>query len=282
MILVTGGAGRLGFEVVKLLSLDGFEVMTFDLPNVDWSRIEALHGVRVFKGDITNPNQFSIVKQEVDAVIHLAALMPPNSERNRDLTFKMNIQGTKNVLNSFGEVTSIVFASSISTYGITANVSQPIDESRPLAAHDNYSESKIAGEVLIRGAGKPFTILRIAPISVVDLVELPEVVPYRGDQRVEFIYVEDAAQAVRSALNLTGKRETYNIAGGSSWQMKGEEYIERFYRALGVDMDPNFSKEYTATDWYDTRKSAPLNYQNTSFHRLEEKLKALGEEFELR
>ena len=64
--------------------------------------------------------------------------------------------------------------------------------------------------------------------------------------------------------------------------MTGKEYIERFYAALGVEVEPVFSDEYTAVDWYDTEKGAPLGYQRTSFNQLERKLEVLGEELELR
>jgi hypothetical protein len=51
------------------------------------------------------------------------------------------------------------------------------------------------GELLVAKAGNPYTTLRIAPITVADLVELPEIIPYQSEQRVEFIFVEDAAHA---------------------------------------------------------------------------------------
>ena len=74
----------------------------------------------------------------------------------------------------------------------------------------------------------------------------------------------------------------YNIAGGSSWQMTGEEYLTRFYGALGVEVEPNYPEEYTDVDWYDTSKGQHLGYQRTSFNKFEERLIAIGEELGLR
>ncbi len=91
-----------------------------------------------------------------------------------------------------------------------------------------------------------------------------------------------AASAIVNSLKVCDKREVYNIAGGVSWQMTGVEYIDRFYSALDVEVEPIFSEEYTAVDWYDTEKSAPLGYQRTSFNQLERKLEVLGEELGLR
>ena len=64
--------------------------------------------------------------------------------------------------------------------------------------------------------------------------------------------------------------------------MTGAEYIRRFYAALGITVDPEWSQTYTALDWYDTQLSRSLRYQNTSFTELERQLKALGEELGLR
>jgi UDP-glucose 4-epimerase len=282
VILVTGGAGRLGYEVVKLLLQQGEEVRVFDLPVVNWSYLEALKGVHIFKGDVTDPEQVSRACEGVNALIHLAAIMPPKSEASEKLTLNVNVEGTGNLLRTLKRGSPVVFASSISVYGITAGEKQLIGERHPLTAHDNYSRSKILGEVAVAESGNPYTVLRIAPITVADLVELPPIIPYRGEQRVEFIFVEDVANAIVSALNMADDKETFNVAGGDSWQMLGSEYVDRFYSALGTEVDPKYSDEFTAVDWYDTRKSKRLGYKRTSFHKLEEKLKAVGEEYGLR
>jgi UDP-glucose 4-epimerase len=282
VILVTGGAGRLGYEVVKLLRQGGVEVRVFDLPSVNWVPLEELGGVHLLKGNITDPRQASSACDGVEAVIHLAAIMPPKSEENEKITFRVNVEGTKNLLVALKSGSSVVFASSISTYGVTVGEERLICEQHPVNAHDNYSKSKILGEALVAGSGNPYTILRIAPITVADLVELPAVIPYRGDQRVEFVFVEDAAHAIVAALRVVKDRETFNVGGGETWRMRGHDYIEKFYTALGAEANPRFSEVFTAVDWYDTSKSSLLDYQKTSFNQLEEKLKVLGEEYGLR
>ncbi len=280
-ILVTGGAGRLGYSVSRQLVGNGHTVRVFDLPHVDWSHVERL-GAEVFRGDITDQDSVAGACEGVDAVVHLAALLPPRSESSHELTMKVNVKGTENILKGINVDTPIVLTSSISTYGITAEAQPPIKETYPQTAHNSYSESKIRAEKTVVDAGNPTSILRIAPISVADLVELPDIIPYRGDQRVEFIFVDDAASSIVGSLEACDDREVYNIAGGKSWQMTGEEYIDRFYSALGVEVEPVFSEEYTAVDWYDTEKGKKLGYQGTSFNQLEKKLEVLGEEMGLR
>ena len=241
-------------------------------------------GVDALPGDVTDKKQVAKVVGDVDAIIHLAALLPPRSEVNRDLTIRVNVEGTSNIVEAMGSTGKLlVFASSIAMYGVTASDELPILEHHPPQVHDLYSESKIEAERLIKSSGVDNVTLRIAPIAVADLVELPETIPYRGDQRVEHIYLEDAAYALLSALDESEARgKTFNIAGGPTWQMTGAEYIERFYGALGVEVEPNFSEEYTAVDWYDTSQGLFLGYQRTSFNGFLEMLKTLGEQLGLR
>ena len=279
-ILVTGGAGRLGYEVLRLCKEEGYRARAFDLPGVSWNHVEAL-GVEAVKGDITDNNSVSRACEGVDAVVHLAALLPPRSESSRELTMKVNVGGTKRILEAAGADTPIVLASSIAVYGVTAGEVPPVKPSHPFSVHDLYSESKITAEKHVTGTGNPYTILRIAPVAVADLLELPEVVPYRADQRVEFVYVEDAARAIVACLGSPGNT-VHNVAGGESWRMTGGEYIKRFYDALGVEVEPNFSEMPTAVDWYDTTSSRSLGYQRTSFEAFEEKLRAVGEAYGLR
>ena len=282
IILVTGGAGRLGYWTASQLTEAGHSVKAFDLPHVNWSHVETLPNTTIHRGDITDPKNIEKTCRDAEAVVHLAAVLPPVSEANRELTQRVNLQGTLNILEAAPPETSIVFASSIATYGVTHHETPPIKETHPQTAHNNYSESKIMAENAVKASGHPYAVLRLAPISVVDLLELPDEVAYRADQRVEFIVVEDAAQAIVKCLDEGPGAAVYNVAGGPSWQMRGEEYLTRFYGALGVEVEPIYPESYTAVDWYDTSRSRHLCYQRTSFNTFEERLVALGEELGLR
>ena len=284
-LLLTGGAGRLGAEVIRLCVSEGYSVRAFDLPNVSWGAISEAKDVEIVKGDIADPAQVAEACGGVDAVVHLAALLPPSSERNRDLTMRVNVEGTSNILKALrpSKRAPLVLASSITVYGVTSSEEPPIGEDHVKTGTDNYSESKIMAEGLVASSGSQYTILRIAPISVADLLEPPETIPYGKDQRVEFIYLEDAARAIISVLEEPESRgHIYNVAGGSSWQMTGAEYIKRFYEALGVEVDPRFSDKPTALDWYDTSRSCFLCYQRTSFNVFEAKLRKVAVELGLR
>ena len=281
MFLVTGGAGRLGSALTNLLIAAGEEVRVFDLPGVSWEAISQIDRVDIFEGDVTDSQVAMDAVHGVNVIIHLAALLPPNSEINKERTYKVNVKGTRNLVEA-AKTKPIIFASSISTYGITHTDTPPLKEDHLQRGHNNYSESKIEAECLIEDSGTPFVVLRVAPIGVADVLELPDVVPYMANQRVEFIDFEDAALAFYNAsINKQARGKTLNIAGGKSWQMKGSEYIEAFYGALGIDVEPNYSENYTAVDWYDTSKGEFLGYQRTSFNDFEGKLKRVAKELGL-
>jgi len=279
-LLVTGGAGRLGSELVKLIAESGHTAWAFDLPQAPFDAVEGIPGVETFRGDVTDPEDLAEACRGMDGVFHLAALLPPRSEERRDTTMRVNVDGTRNLVEAMKQRPGVplIFASSVATYGVTAHETPPIREDHPLRAHNVYSESKIEGEHLIRGSGLPYTILRISAIAVADIVELPDIIPCRADQRVEFVYVVDAAHALLSAFERPEARgEIYNIAGGGSWQVTGGEYIRRFYEALGVEVEPYFSEVYTGLDWYDTGRSRFLGYQRATFNGLLERLRVIGE-----
>lgn len=283
--LVTGGAGRLGGNLCRLISASGNPVRAFDLTNVSWDHIRDIAGVEIYKGDVADALSVKRACEDVDVVIHLAALLPPRSEVDTELTFQVNLEGTRyivDVLRSRQDV-PLIFASSISTYGITSSEELPICEEHAQVAHNIYSDSKIDAEKLIKDSGVPHVILRVAPIAVAALIELPDVIPYRPDQRVEFICLTDAVRAFYHATMCPeALGHTFNIAGGASWQMTGAEYIEAFYGALGVEVEAHFSKEYTAIDWYDTSRGRFLDYQRTTFNAFLRKLRVLGEGLGLR
>ena len=281
-ILITGGAGKLGLNVARILS-ENNEVRLLDLPGVDFSQFESFHNVECVKGDMTEYSQVKDAVVGVDAVVHLAAILPSKSEKDREKTMIINVGGTENVLRAIREVaptTHMVFASSVSVYGCTANASLPLRVDQPLAYSDFYSESKVRGEEAIIGSGVTYSILRISGIVFAGLFEFPEILQYKADQRVEFVYIEDVASAIASTVEKTASRNgIFNIAGGKTWQMTGESYVDRVREAIDVDVEVNFSKECGWFDWYDTSRSQNiLAYQKTPFDLYLRKLKKVFEE----
>ena len=272
-VLITGGAGALGSELAKNLIEKGFEVRVFDLPNIDFYRVESLEGIEIFKGDVTEYSDVRDAVKGIDVVLHLAAILPPSSESNKDRTMKINGGGTMNIVEALeleARKPLLIFASSVCVYGIPSNDEQPISEEHAISKTDNYSESKIFCEQLIRNSDVRYIILRISGISVADFFEFPDILQFSADQRIEFVSREDVVTALVSCMERKDALcDVFNIAGGKTWEMTGKEYISKICEIMAVPLaDVKFAAKPTWFSWYNTSKGqATLNYQRTTFDR---------------
>ena len=283
-VLITGGAGSVGRQLAGMFLAEGRPVRIFDLPFMDFSGLEDEPNVEIVKGDITDKESVYEALRNVGGILHLAALLPPASERDRDKTFAVNVEGTRNIveaLKSHGSKATLVFTSSISTYGDTSKESDPIKITQPQNAIDIYAESKIAGEKVLIGSGVNFVILRIASIAVPAFLEPPEPWPFTSDQRVEMVHRDDVADAIKSSVGTAeAVGNVFNIAGGSTWRLAGKDYVEDFFDFMGAPVEMAVYREEPGwNDWYDTVESQKiLNYQNRSYDFYSGEMKAIVEE----
>jgi len=270
-VLVTGGTGRVGKRVVQRLCREGYTVRAFDLPNMDYTGLEGVEGIETLRGDITKPESVHQAVEGVSAVIHLAGLLPPASERRRELTFAVNVEGTTRIAEELKQTNPdaiFVFSSSVSTYGDTTGVKAPVTVDHSQQALDIYAESKIAAEKSLRENYPSAVILRISGISVPTIQSPPEVWPFMADQRIEFIHRDDVVEALCAAAGTEkAKGQVFNIAGGVTWRTTGRFYIKDYYDLLGVPIEEaSFQENPGWCDWYDTEESQRLLlYQNASY-----------------
>src|SRR3989338_2802818 len=112
MILVTGGTGFIGQATVRELLAHGHAVR---LLARDPERSKALFPTaEVIKGDILDKD-LSPAFEGVNSLIHLAGLISHTLPRKE--LFRVNVEGTKNVLSFADGGDKIVFASSVAVYG---------------------------------------------------------------------------------------------------------------------------------------------------------------------
>ena len=277
-VLITGGAGSMGREVATLLASRGHRVRVCDLPACDFGPPEREAQAEIVKGDIRDPDQLTRAASGVDAVVHLAALLPPNSERSREATMTVNVQGTANVVAALEQESPgahLILSSSVCVYGDTSDKQSPVRVSSPLHASDLYAESKIAAERIVTGGRLRFTVLRISGVSVPAFLAPPPVWPFQADQRIEFVCRTDVVAALAACVEVEESAgKLLNIAGGPSWRMLGREYVARFNDVMGLPPEEAQYKEQAGYfDWYDTGEAqAVLSYQRTSFSQFLELL----------
>jgi nucleoside-diphosphate-sugar epimerase len=282
-ILITGGAGNLGTALTQKLLAQGHDLRILDLPQADFSLAETW-GVEIIKGNLLDFATLHQAVREIEAIYHLAALIPPTSEKDRSLTFRVNLEGTENLLRAIqgnSPEPRLIFASSVCVYGDTTQERPPIGIDHPLRASDYYSETKIRCEEIIRRQMKNCTLLRISGIAIPAFMDPPEVWQFQPEQRIEMICIADLVTALAESLR-AGKAggRIFNLAGGKQWQMEGKDFVAAFCRAL--DLPPEKQKFQSTPgwfDWYDTVESQRiLNYQETSFQEFEKQLRKAAEE----
>ena len=151
-ILITGGAGTIGIELVRLLSKKNFNVSILDLPEqIKVSRKFIPKNVKIYEGSILDKSLLirAITKKQI--IVHLAAsLGVKNTEENSYRCYQINVRGTENILDIClqKKIKKFIFASSSEVYGEPLN--NPIDENFPTQGKSNYAITKLMGESLVK------------------------------------------------------------------------------------------------------------------------------------
>jgi len=282
-VLITGGAGNLGRSLARVLRKEGHSIRIFDLPSCDYSPFNGWEDTRIVQGNILSISDLEEAVKGVDFVFHLAALLPPASEVDRERTFLVNVDGTRNLIEACHrkkERPRIAFASSVSVFGDTSLEEPPIGPDHPVNPEDYYGESKVEAERIVSSSLLPYVNLRISGVGVAAFLDPPEPWPFTRGQRIELVFLDDL---VRAMVNTISSPDVHNktliIAGGKTWQVRGEEYVRRWGEVMEIPFDEmSFQGSPGWFDWYDTSFSQiALGYQETSldtfFKRLDEAVK---------
>jgi UDP-glucose 4-epimerase len=273
---VTGGAGRLGLKTSAALLRDGCRVRVLDLDTPrNRRRLRDLAGnLEVCWGDVTSAESLRQALEGANAVVHMAGVLPPLTDRNPELARRVNVGGTRvlvELLREKGGRLPLVYTSSIVVFGATPEAAAPLDpEIDPPNPEEPYAETKWESEKLIREAGVDHVILRLPAAFDLDCSALRLIYRVPLANRFEFCHPDDTVLAVANAVKDFDAVEgnTLVICGGPSQRMTYGEMLGGALAVLGLPLPPErrFSSKWYCTDWYDTRKSqALLRYQRKSF-----------------
>ncbi|TFG99992.1 NAD-dependent epimerase/dehydratase family protein [Candidatus Thorarchaeota archaeon] len=245
-VLVTGATGFLGGKTIDLILKEGHEAVA--LVRSTSNREGLPKNIEVREADLFDEASLEKAVQGVDAVIHFAAYFN-FYPRDEELMFKVNIEGTKNLMNACvgTQVQRFIYCSSTETMGPIRF--PPGTEDTELRPDFSYGESKIQAEQAIREISKDTGLAHIIlrPTGVMgegDLYVMYEVAEqlYGGkvfalpsDLSTEFMYTHTddvvsgfvAALTPMSALNNT-------IILCPDEPMSWEEFVEVMTTKLGV------------------------------------------------
>lgn len=230
-ILVTGGAGFIGGNLVNRLVLMGAgEVLVLDNLHRGFSRDSLPGGVEFRTADIRDLDALADALKGREIVFHLAAQSNVmGAVADAGYSFSTNVVGTYNVLQSaaVAGVKRVVFPSSREVYGDPRTL--PVPETAPLRAKNAYGASKIAGEVYCRLAaqqGLEAVVLRLANVygrgdrdRVIPLfaaaaaASLP--ITVFGSQKIlDFVWIEVVVDALIKSAFGSYIRGPVNIGSG--------------------------------------------------------------------
>jgi UDP-glucose 4-epimerase len=267
-VLVTGGAGFVGRETVKLLQRSGYAVTVLDKAE----KPEDFVNVKYIRGDLQNAAKCVVACAGQDFVIHLAAKPRiPESFIDPDSYFDDNVTGTKNILTAASAVgvRKFVYCSSSSIYGNNPPPHKPYHKPDPL---NYYAMTKLFGEHLCKQYKNMFnldyTILRfftvygpeqpgcddkglmIAKFARLAKEGKPLTVHGDGELRRDYIHVSDVAAAIVAAVETRVKSEIFNVGTGHNISVNSVVDILREFvpdlQVENVDVLKGYAKETLA------------------------------------
>ncbi len=239
-IMVTGGTGFIGNRIIRKLVERNEEVVCFDLAPPRANLQPYLDRVQMYRGDITQiPHLLEAVNQHrVHKIIHMAAMLPPDTEDRPHFGMLINIQGTNNVFEvaRWSGVQRVVYASSIAVFGVQETFGdRPVNEDDINSPVNVYGMTKVAngfaaGKYIDRygldlrgvrictvfGHGRVTGMTGMIGGLMMSLpaVGKPVTMPFHQDELSPMIHAEDAAEIfVRAALSDRLNHRVY-ISGG--------------------------------------------------------------------
>lgn len=266
--LITGGSGCVGSYLIRDLLAQGKKVINYDFnpqPHILRQVIapEALSKLLSVPGDVTDlPHLARTIKeQEVENVVHLAALQIPASNANPPLAEKINVGGLVNVLEAARllEVKKVVWSSSIAVFGTAAEYdNKPVTNDAHHRPQSVYGACKSLGEYLLNYYFETYGLdvigLRYTAIYGVGrevgrtsfttemIRKAAQLIPYEvpfGDDKIDWQYVEDVSRVTLRALEVKRtKTRIFNTHGDVRSVADGVAHLKKLEPNAQLTLQP--------------------------------------------
>ena len=293
-ILVTGAAGYVGTHLInRILEDDRFA--DYEIVGIDnflvgnkenYELIRKDRRVNLLYGDICDANSMREMLKDVEIVYHLAAIsgvVPCN--KNPELALKINVEGTLKLLEQSvkNDIEYFIYPSSAAVYGqINGNLAKEDMAPNPL---NNYGAMKASCEALCKAYynsyGLGTVILRFTNIYGVGvypkwrtvitnfiksaLMNEPLIIHGSGEQKRDFIHIDDVVEIYKIVVNDKAKGEIFNAGSGYAASIKEiAEIIASIANERGISVKVEFkeareSRERTFA--YDVSKIRSLGFE---------------------
>lgn len=266
--LITGVSGFLGSYLAELALAQGWDV--YGTVRSDPGNVLHLEGkVHLVRCDILDRAQVEACVRAVQPgiVFHLAAQsLPALSWQDPDLTFRVNVFGTRHVLEAVRAVApeaTVLLAGSSAEYGFIAPEEIPVRENRLLQPASPYGVSKVAADLLARLYWRTYSIKAIVvrPFFVIGPRKSADVCSdfargivavERGDQQAlnvgnleavrDFLDVHDAVRAFWLLASRGAPGDVYNVCSGGGHRVR--EVLEHLLMLANtpISVEPDASR----------------------------------------
>ncbi len=239
-VLITGGAGFLGFHLASLFSKKKADITLVDIAT--YNKKEYPKKCKFINGDVRDRKLMNKLTKNKDVVIHAAAALPLWSKEE---IFDTNVNGTKNILDVSlkSNVKRFIFISSTAVYGIPKK--HPIFETDPVVGVGPYGQSKIEAELacqeykkkgLIITVIRPKTFIGTHRLGVFEIlydwIKDGKKIPMIGlaNNRYQLLDVDDLAEMIYlvSSIKKTEKINTVFNIGAEKFSTVKEDLQKLF------------------------------------------------------
>jgi len=288
MILVTGATGHIGNVLVRKLIEQGEKVRALIWRGEDTTPLEKLD-VETVEGDVLDPESLKPAFKGVEKVFHLAGIISIMPGQN-PLVWRVNVEGTRNVLNAARQagVRRLVYTSSIhaihrAQHGKVIDESLPFDPNNPYGAYDR-SKAEASLEVQ-KATADGLDAVILCPTGVIGPYdfrgsELGEVIRGAAEARpmfyvegaYDFVDVRDVADGLIAAAEHGRRGESYILGGNKiSVRYMLETVREVTGKAFASIKIPFSLAEFAArfTPWYYQKTKAKPRFTPYSLEVLQ-------------
>jgi nucleoside-diphosphate-sugar epimerase len=249
-ILITGASGAVGFELVSQLCRTKTDhqisVIVRDSKRNKKKLSPFENEIKIFYGDLLRKETLNKATANQDIIIHLAAIIPPQFEKNIGLGKRTIIEGTSNLIESVtgnSPKAFFIYSSSVATYGdrlknYQIKVGDELNEDQ----EDEYGKAKIKAEKIIQDSKLDWSIFRLTAIMGIGNHKMSGIMfDMPLETRMEFCTVRDTARAFANSIHKTEnlKEKIFNLSGGEFCRITYEEFLTKAFKSYGMG-DVNF------------------------------------------
>lgn len=236
-VLVTGGAGYIGSQVVSRLAQERQVAAVIALDVQPNPPAQQFDHVTCLQGDVRDAGLVDHLREHrVNTVVHLASIVTPGGRKQRDFEYSVDVLGTRNVIDASlaAGVDHLIVTSSGAAYGYHADNPRPLRESDALRGNREfaYADHKRQVEEMLAQARdehpslrqlifRPGTVLgRQTDNQITRLFQRRWILGLRGCE-TPFVFIWDQDVVACIARGVIDQRQgIYNLAGDGTLSLR--------------------------------------------------------------